>query len=142
MPWGDRREITGRGSARDVLVVACAISAGIHAALTPDHFAEGTGSGLGFAAAAVLLASLVVALTMRPEGMTAVAASAAVLAGLLVSYALATTTGLPVLHPDAEPIDGLAVATKLVETVGLLAAVHLLRGGRLAVPYLRPKGLS
>jgi hypothetical protein len=37
---------------RDALIVACAISAGIHAALTPAHFAEGTGAGLGFAAAA------------------------------------------------------------------------------------------
>jgi hypothetical protein len=133
----DRNVIDGSGTARDVLVVACAISAGIHAALAPDHFAEGKAAGLGFAAAAVLLAGLVVRLTLRPAGVTAVVASAGVLAGLLVSYALVTTTGLAVLHPDVEPIGGLAVATKVVESVGLLAAVRLLRP---AVTYLQPKG--
>ena len=33
------------------------ISAGIHAALVPGHFAEGTGAGLGFVAATSLLAA-------------------------------------------------------------------------------------
>jgi hypothetical protein len=130
------------GLERDVLIVACAISAGIHAALAPDHFADGTAPGLGFAAAAVLLAGFVVALTRTP-GSTAVAAGAgAVLAGLIASYLLATSTGLPLLHPEAEPVDGLGLATKAVEAVGLLAAVHLAWRGRpaVAVTYVRPKG--
>jgi len=130
------------GLERDVLIVACAISAGIHAALAPDHFAQGTGPGLGFAAAAVLLAVLVVRLTHRPASRAAVAGAGAVLAGLLASYALATTTGLPLLHPDAEPVDGLALATKAIEAVGLLAAAHLLWRGRpaVALTHLQPKG--
>jgi hypothetical protein len=128
---------------RDVLIVACAISAGIHAALAPDHFAEGTGPGVGFAVAAVLLAGLVVALTHRPTSLAPVAGAGAVLVGLIASYALATTTGLPLLHPDPEPVDGLALATKAIEAVGLLAAVHVLGHGRRAVSvttHLRPKG--
>lgn len=127
---------------RDVVIVASAISAGIHAALTPDHLAEGAGPGAGFAAAAVLLAGLVVGLTYRPASMVAVAGAGAVLAGLLASYALATTTGLPLLHPAAEPVDGLALATKAMEVVGLLAAVHLLWRGlpAVAATHLQPKG--
>jgi hypothetical protein len=42
----------------DVVILACAISAGIHGALVPGHFEEGAGAGLGFVLAAVLLAAL------------------------------------------------------------------------------------
>ena len=129
--------ITPAGLGRDVLIVACAISAGAHAALTPEHFAERAESGLGFLAAAVLLASLVVGLTYRPDSRITVVGAGAVLAGLLASYAFATTTGVPVLHPAAEPVDGLALATKAIEAVGLLAAAHLLWRGRPVVAVTR-----
>ena len=133
--------ITIADGERNVLIVVCAISAGTHAALTPEHFADGRGAGLGFLSATVLLAALAVALTRRPSP-TALGGSAVVLVGLLVSYVLATTTGLPLLHPDVEPVDSLALATKAIEVVGLLAAVHLLVRGRPAVAatHLLPKG--
>lgn len=126
---------------RDAVIVACAISAGIHAALTPDHFAEGRGAGLGFLGASVLLAALVIALTHRPSA-AAHAGTAAVLAGLLGSYALAITSGLPLLHPEPEPVEGLALFTKAIETGGLLAAAHLLWRARptFALTLPRPKG--
>ena len=121
---------------RDVLIVSCAISAGIHAALTSEHFAEGRGAGLGFLGATVLLAG-----TRRadaPHGRPSAGARRyrRLLFGLLASYALATTTGLPLLHPDIEPVDGLALATKAIEAVGLLAAMHLLWRGHPAVARL------
>jgi hypothetical protein len=125
---------------RDVVILACAISAGIHGALAPAHFAEGTGAGLGFAAGAIALAAAAVAVTLRPAGALAPAGAAAVLAGLLVSYALATTTGVPVVHPNPEPVDGLALATKAIEAVGLLAASTLIRRPRTAGTLLHPKG--
>jgi hypothetical protein len=127
---------------RDIVILACAISAGIHGALVPDHFDEGTGAGLGFLGAALLLAGLVVALTRRPASAVAVAGAGVLLAGLIGSYALATTTGLPLLHPDAEPVNGLALATKAIETAGLLAAAHLRWHGHpaVALTVLRPKG--
>jgi K+ transporter len=126
----------------EALILSCAISAGIHGALVADHFDEGAGVGLGFAAATVLLAALVVALTFRPSSGLAIADAAAVLGGLLVSYALAVTTGIPLLHPEREPVDVLALATKAIEAVGLLAALQLLRRGPLAVAanVPQPKG--
>jgi hypothetical protein len=124
---------------RDIVIIACAISAGIHGALVPDHFAEGTSAGVGFAAATALLAALVVAMTLRPASALALAAAAAVLLGLLASYLLATTTGLPVLHPEPEPVDGLAIATKAIEAAGLLAALQLLRHDRPAVTATHPQ---
>jgi hypothetical protein len=123
----------------DVVIFACAISAGIHGALVPGHFDEGIGAGLGFVAATVALAALVVWLTWRPANAPALAAAALTFGGLLASYALATTTGLPVLHPDPEPVDGLALATKAIEAAGLLAATSLL-WWHVAVTLPQPKG--
>ena len=127
---------------RDVVIVVCGISAGIHAALTPEHLAEGFPPGLGFAASAFLLAGLAIVLTRRPASVSAFGAAAIVLSGLLVSYALATTTGLPLLHPEAEPVDGLALATKAIEAAGLLAAVHHSTRSRqaLTAAHSLPKG--
>jgi hypothetical protein len=114
-------------SERDVVVGACAVSAGIHAALTPDHFAEGVGVGVGFVAATALLLSLAGLLTWRPGSAPILFGTVAVLAGLVASYVLATTSGLPILHPAPEPVDSLALFTKAIEAVGLLVAVNLLR---------------
>jgi len=130
------------GWALNVVIVACAVSAGVHAALVPEHLTEGTAAGLAFLASAVVLAGLAAALTRRP-GAALLISTSAVLAGLIGSYAAAITTGLPLLHPMPEPVEGLAVLTKAVEAVGLLAAMHLLRRDRSGVllPVLtRPKG--
>jgi drug/metabolite transporter (DMT)-like permease len=128
----------------DVLVVACAISAGIHAALTPEHFREETGAGVGFLVSAVVLAVLCLALTLRPASRRAVGAAGAVLAGLVVAYALATTAGVPVLHPEVEPADGLGLVTKAIELVGLAAALHLTAVDRPVgrLTRLQPKGTT
>ena len=127
---------------RDLVILTCAISAGIHGALAPEHFAEGAGAGIGFVAATVALAGLAIALTVRPAGALGLTAAMVVFAGLLASYALAITTGVPLLHPDREPADGLALATKAIEAVGLLAAWSLLRRPSLALPIPHPKGTT
>ncbi len=114
----------------DVVVLACAVSAGIHGALVREHFEEGTGAGLGFLVATVLLAALAVALTRDPSP-PVLLATAAVFAGLIAAYALVVATGFPVLHPEREAVDGLALVTKAVEAVGLVLALAL-------IP--RPKG--
>ena len=102
-----------RVAKRDLLIVTCAVSAGIHAALVPEHLAESAAAGGGFIAAAVVVTGLV-------------------LVGLLVSYALVVWRGLPVLHPESEPIDALAVVTKAIEALGLGLASSLLRRQRMA----------
>ena len=111
----------------DIVILACAVSAGIHAALVPTHFDEGTGAGVAFVLAAIALASVAVWSTLRPASSAASASAVAVLAGLLAAYAAAITVGIPILHPDPEPVDGLAVATKAIEAVGLFAAADLVR---------------
>jgi hypothetical protein len=123
----------------DLVILTCAVSAGIHGALVPDHFEEGTGAGLGFVVATVLLAVLAVVLTRKPTQL-ALLGTAAVFAGLIASYALVITTGFPILHPDPEAVDGLALFTKAVEAVGLVLAASLLRQPSLAVTLTQPKG--
>jgi hypothetical protein len=122
----------------DIVILACAVSAGIHGALVPDHFREGMGAGIGFVVATVLLAVLAVVLT-RNQSRIALAAAAAVFIGLIFSYALAITAGLPVLHPDVEAVDGLALFTKAVEVAGLITAASLVRRPSLAL-LTQPKG--
>jgi hypothetical protein len=125
---------------RDLVTVACAISAGIHGALTPEHFAEGTWPGMGFAAATLALAAIAVTVTLRPASTLALTAALATLVGLVVAYGLAVTTGVPVLHAEPEPIDGLALATKAIELVGVLAAWGPVRRSSVALidnPHLK-----
>ena len=110
----------------DVVILACAISAGIHGALAPAHFSDGAGAGTGFAASAVALIGLVVWLTARPASRLALLTTGALLLGLLASYALALSSGLPVLHPEPEPVDGLALTTKAIEAIGLVFAARIL----------------
>jgi pseudouridine-5'-phosphate glycosidase len=122
----------------DAVIVACAISAGIHAALAPEHFRETTAAGVGFVASALLLAALAVVLTHRPSEATF--AATVLLAGLIGSYALAVTTGIPGVHPGVDSVDGLALATKAVEAAGFVLAAA---GPRLAPLHLgltNPKG--
>jgi len=121
----------------DVVILACAVSAGIHGALVPDHFAEGAGPGLSFALATALLAVLAVALTRNPS-QPALLATAVVFAGLIAAYVAVIANGLPVVHPERETIDGLALFTKAVEVIGLFLALSLVR--RPALSVLEPKG--
>ena len=126
----------------DIVVLTCAVSAGIHGALVREHFAEGAGAGLGFLVATVLLAVLAVALTYNPT-QAALAAAVLVFAGLIASYLLAVTTGVPVLHPDVEPVDGLALFTKAVEITGLVNAASQIRRTSFVLLRLdQPKGMT
>jgi drug/metabolite transporter (DMT)-like permease len=122
---------------RDLVVISCAVSAGIHAGLVPDHHSESPALGAAFGVSAVLLASIAIVLTRRSESTVALAAAVALLLGLIAGYALAIAVGLPFLHPEPETVDGIAVATKVVEAIGLGAALGLLRGLYVTNPRMK-----
>ena len=126
---------------RDLLIVTCAVSAGIHAALIPEHLEESAAAGGGFVAATALLGVLVIALTRRPDSPKLVLAAALTLVGLIASYVLATTSGMPLLIPEPEPVEGLALATKAVELLGVAAAWSL-TGRDLRLLHLRRQGVT
>ena len=114
-----------------LVLAACAISAGAHAALVPSHMEHDPQLGLAFVVAVGVLLTVGVAIALSPTARAAQAA-ALILAALIASYAAATTVGLPVLSVEPEPVDGLALVMKLVETVGLVFALKLNQtvGGR------------
>ena len=122
----------------DIVILVCAISAGIHGALVKDHFQEETGAGIGFVVATVLLAAVAIILTHHHSQFVVVGA-AVILAGLIVSYTLVITTGVPVLHPDVEAVNGLALFSKTIEVLGLIAAASLMRRSSFGT-LTQPKG--
>jgi len=107
---------------RDGLIVCCAVSSGVHAALAPEHIRESVLTGVGYVTAAVVLVVLIIVLTARPESRAVTSFAVLVLLALLVSYGVASTSGIPILHPDVDPV---GVLTKAVEVVGLGLALGL-----------------
>src|SRR5947207_8322021 len=90
----------------DVLVVAAAVSAGVHAGLAPEHLHEWAPLGASFVAAALVL---------RPASFWPPRLLGALLAGLVVAYAATRLAALPPLDPDREPLDVLGVCTSAFE---------------------------
>ena len=80
---------------RTVLLLAGAVSAGVHAGLAHEHLHEWPPRILG-----------------------------ALLGSLVVAYALTRLAALPPLDPDREQLDLLGVCTRVVEAAGLVAAVR------------------
>ena len=114
-----------RGVANRIVVFACAVSAGAHAGLVPEHLRTEPGMGLAFLVAIVLLLATGVALTARPDDRRIAAAAAALFAGLILTYAVSRVSGIPLLAPDRETVDAVGVATKVVEATGFALALWL-----------------
>ena len=109
----------------NVLIVAGAAGAGVHAAIAPEHVREWAPLGAAFVVTAVLLGVAVATLALRPTSVRAARAVAVVLAGVVVGYVATRVAALPPLDPEREPFDVLGVATTLVEAVGLVLAFPL-----------------
>jgi hypothetical protein len=116
-------------TAATVLVLAGAVSAGVHAGLAPEHLHEWLPLGASFVAAAAAAALAVAALVLRPASPWPPRALGALLGGLVVAYALTRLAALPPLDPEREPLDLLGVCTVAIEALGVAAAVRLTPGG-------------
>src|SRR5919201_3343725 len=112
-------------SATDVLVVAGAVSAGVHAGLAPEHLREWLPLGAAFVAAAAAAALPVAVFVLRPASPWPPRALGALLGGLVVAYALTRLAALPPLDPERESLDVVGVCTTAVEALGVAAAVRL-----------------
>ena len=123
---------TRRGIAVRVLIAACAVSAGAHAGLVPEHLREAPQLGIAFIIAVALLLAAVVALALRPDDRRIAQVAVLLLAALMVCWGVSRITGIPFLQPRPEPVDVVGLVTKLIEALGLACAVWLSQpvGGR------------
>jgi hypothetical protein len=121
-----------QGSAVEVVIAACAASAGAHAGLVPEHLREAPRLGIAFILASALLLAMVAALTLWPEDRRIARLAALLLTGLIASWGASRVTGIPLLQPQPEPVDLVGLVTKLVEVLGLAFALWLSQpvGGR------------
>ena len=110
-----------------IVVTACAVSAGVHAGLVPEHLREAPHIGVAFVVATGLLLATGTTLAIRPDSRRAACGAALLLAGLIASYAASRTIGIPLVEPHAEPLDAVGATTKLVEALGLVFAMQLSR---------------
>src|SRR5919197_3256361 len=110
---------------RSALVLAGAVSAGVHAGLAPEHLHEWAPLGAAFVASAAATALAVAALVLRPASPWPRRALGVLLGGLVVAYALTRIAALPPLDPEREALDLVGVCTTAVEALGVAAAVRL-----------------
>ena len=111
---------------RHLVTVVCAASAGVHAALVPEHLLESRSLGLAFAVDALLLAIAgLVVRDPRHDGW-APAAVACLLGGTAGAYLLSRTTAIAGLVPHREALDPLGFVVSTAEVVAVLAAVRLI----------------
>jgi hypothetical protein len=113
------------GAATSFLLVVGAVSAGVHAALAPEHLHEWPPLGGAFVAAAAALASAVGALALRPLSPWPPRLLGALFAGLVAAYTLTRLVALPPLDPAREPLDALGACTTALEAAGLAFAIRL-----------------
>jgi hypothetical protein len=111
--------------ARNIVLIACAASAGVHAGLVPAHLAENAWLGLAFTGAVGLLLALTASLARTGEPRRLAAPAAALLAVLIVAYWLSRTVGLAPLEEHVEPVDLIGVLTQVAQLAGLIAALFL-----------------
>jgi hypothetical protein len=112
--------------ARNVVAACCAASAGVHAALVPEHLEEHAVLGTGFAVAAVLsFASALAFSARRAASPLAAPATALLLVALIGAYALSRTVGLTLIGAEVEHVDAVGVVTQVVQVGGLAAALVL-----------------
>jgi hypothetical protein len=114
-----------------LLALAVTFSAGIHAALVPEHLKEMPPLGYAFIAAAAIGGLLAWALVSRPNDRRLPLLAGLFCLGQIVTWALFVTVPVPGFSGTPEPIEAIALASKAAELLGI-ALVAPRRIGRLS----------
>lgn len=106
-------------------MLACAVAAGAHAGLVPEHLRSEPRLGAAFIVAVALLLTGGLAVAARPHDRRSAQAVALLFAGLIAAYTASRTTGIPLLDPEPEAVEAVGTITTVVETLGMLLALWL-----------------
>lgn len=108
-----------------LLALAVTFSAGIHAALVPEHLKEMPPLGYAFIVAAVTGGAIAVALVTRPGDHRVPLLAGLFCIGQIVVWGMFVTVQVPLFSGTPEPIETIALVSKAAELVGLGLALRL-----------------
>jgi hypothetical protein len=108
-----------------LLALAVMFSAGIHAALAPEHLREMPPLGWSFIAAAALGVALACALVADPENRLFATLAAIFLTVEILAWVIFVTARVPGFMGTPEPVETIALVCKAAELIGLWLAVTI-----------------
>jgi hypothetical protein len=117
-----------------LLALAVTFSAGIHAALVPEHLEEIPPLGYAFIAAAAIGGLIAAALVVRPDDGRLPLLAALFCVGQIGTWALFVTAPVPGFVGTPEPVEAIALVSKAVEALGVALALPLIAPPVLARP--------
>ena len=117
--------LRSRGRRAGLLALAVMFSAGIHAALVPEHLREMPPLGWSFIAAAALGVALAWALVPKPEDQLFPRLVALFLAAEILAWVLFVSAAVPGFSGTPEPVETIALVCKAGELIGLWLAVAI-----------------
>ena len=115
----------GTSRSAGLLALAVSFSAGIHAALVPEHLDEMPRLGYAFSAAAASGAVLAWMLVARPDDRRVALLAGLLCLGQIAAWALFVTVAVPGFSGTPEPIETIALLSKAVELAGVVLALSL-----------------
>jgi hypothetical protein len=122
---GEAARLRSRGRRAGLLALAVMFSAGIHAALVPEHLQEMPALGWSFIAAAAVGVALACALVSKPEDKLFARLAALFLAVEVLAWVLFVSAPVPGFSGTPEPIETIALICKAGELIGLSLAVAI-----------------
>ena len=108
-----------------LLALAVTFSAGIHAALVPEHLKEMPPLGYSFIAAAVIGAGIGWGLVTRPNDRRIPVMAVVFLAGQILAWVLFVTVHVPGFSGTPESIEAIALVSKAAEMLGIGVGLQL-----------------
>ena len=108
-----------------LLALAVTFSAGIHAALVPEHLEEVPLLGDAFIVAALVGAAIAAALIVRPDERPIPVLAGLFCLGQIAAWAVFVTVPVPLFSGTPEPVETIALVSKAAEALGVLLAVLL-----------------
>jgi hypothetical protein len=117
--------LRSRGRRSDLVALAVMFSAGIHAALVPEHLQEMPPLGWSFIGAAALGAVLAWMLVARPGDRRVAMLAALFLAVEVLAWVLFVSVRVPGFAGTPEPVESIALVCKASELLGMGVAIGL-----------------